>query len=126
MVIGFKQQFVAPILAGTKIHTIREDKGNRWKAGMLIQMATGVRTKDYKCFNMSQCLCTQDIEISYFEEIDPGEGELYEVRIDGKLLNIAEVIQLSRNDGFESVLDFLKWFSNDFTGKIIHWTDLKY
>jgi len=33
---------------------------------------------------------------------------------------------LARNDGFESVDDFFKWFNADFQGKIIHWTDFKY
>jgi hypothetical protein len=33
MILGFKPCFVAPILAGTKIHTIRDDPHNRWKAG---------------------------------------------------------------------------------------------
>jgi hypothetical protein len=33
---------------------------------------------------------------------------------------------IARHDGFDSVNDFLDWFSEDFTGKLIHWTDLKY
>jgi hypothetical protein len=36
----------------------------------------------------------------------------------------AEVI--ARKDGFDTLEDFLDWFSEDFTGKLIHWTDLKY
>ena len=33
---------------------------------------------------------------------------------------------LSQNDGFDSVQDFLDYFSENFYGKIIHWTDLIY
>lgn len=34
-----------------KLHTIREDKKERWKAGMGIEMCYGVRTKQFECFN---------------------------------------------------------------------------
>lgn len=49
MILSFKEQFIPKILDGTKIHTIREDKKNRWEAGKKIHFATGVRTKNYKC-----------------------------------------------------------------------------
>ena len=34
--------------------------------------------------------------------------------------------QLAINDGFESLKHFFEYFNEDFEGKIIHWTDLKY
>lgn len=34
--------------------------------------------------------------------------------------------QLAQNDGFETTEDFFAYFNEDFTGKIIHWTDKKY
>lgn len=34
--------------------------------------------------------------------------------------------KIAINDGFDSVDDFFSWFKDDFTGKIIHWTNLKY
>jgi hypothetical protein len=37
-----------------------------------------------------------------------------------------EMIRLARNDGFDSVEDFFSFFPEDFKGKIIHWTDLRY
>ena len=36
------------------------------------------------------------------------------------------MLNLVQNDGFASISDFLKFFNKDYTGKIIHWTDLKY
>jgi hypothetical protein len=33
---------------------------------------------------------------------------------------------LFQNDGFYGVYEFFKWFNNDWKGKIIHWTDLRY
>jgi len=63
MIIGFKKQFVAPILAGTKVHTIRENKTNRWRPGTTIQFATGVRTKQYSQFKLNKCVSIQSIQI---------------------------------------------------------------
>jgi len=56
MVLAFKKRFVEPIKKGVKIHTIREDKTNRWKSGMKVHAATGVRTKNYNCFFESVCI----------------------------------------------------------------------
>jgi len=33
---------------------------------------------------------------------------------------------LAKNDGFESVEDFWKWFNVEKTFRCIHWTDFKY
>ena len=64
MILGFNKRFPQPIHDKIKIHTIREDKHNRWKAGRIIHMATGVRTKHYYCFNQEICTGTQIIEIA--------------------------------------------------------------
>lgn len=70
MVIGFKEQFVYKILNGTKIHTIREDKHDRWRPGMTMHMATGVRTKNYKQFHEDNCTSVQEISIfPEYEEV---------------------------------------------------------
>ena len=37
-----------------------------------------------------------------------------------------EMLQLAHNDGFDTIDDFFAYFNEDFIGKIIHWTDLKY
>lgn len=130
MILGFKTKFKGgaltyferKILNGSKKHTIREDKTDRWKAGMFIQFATGVRTKQYEQFKESQCLSTQRIEIirknDYLEETV--------VKIDGRELSQDEVQQLAWNDGFQNLIDFWFFFADGFEGKIIHWTDLKY
>ena len=122
MVIGFNMRFKEPILNGSKIHTIREDKHNRWKAGVKMHMATGVRTKKYNQFAEEVCKSVQRIKIirtsDYLNETI--------VEIGGRKLTEPEVQQLAWNDGFENLIDFWLWFSEGFEGKIIHWTDLKY
>ena len=130
MILGFKPQFPEPIKKGIKKHTIREDKHNRWKAGIIIHMATGVRTKLYNCFKKTTCTGTQRIEISWITMYTVRNATIYvDDRVVGKYTNgyasgLCKMI--AKNDGFESVEDFFKWFSSDFKGKIIHWTDLRY
>lgn len=120
MILSFKKQFINKILDGTKIHTIRTDTTDRWKSGKLIHFATNVRTKNYWNFKQGVCISTQQIEIRY--------NELNDVKIfvDGKKLTLKQQQELARNDGFDCFASFLLWFNDDFTGKIIHWTDFKY
>ena len=132
MILGFKPQFKEPILNGTKIHTIREDKNNRWHFGKLIQFATGVRTKNYHCFKEGVCFGTQRIEIKHqagFVEVfidGVHFGEIYHHGLDDIYEYTVDLINLAKNDGFENIEDFFKWFNKDFKGKIIHWTKFKY
>ena len=130
MVIGFKEQFKETILKGSKIHTIREDKSNRWRAGRVMHMATGVRTKKYDCFKEAKCIKVQNIKIKHVTLYNPNDVVVY---IDGVCAGRytngyadGYLRVLARNDGFNSVGEFLNFFKNDFTGKIIHWTDFKY
>ena len=113
MVLSFKPQFVEPILNGTKVHTIREDSFNRWKNGMKIHFATGVRTKEYKQFKSGFCMGIQSIEIDFPR-----------VRVDGMDLIFSKRLSLAKDDGFNGLQDFFEWFNKPFKGKIIHWTNL--
>jgi len=135
MVIGFKKKFVPKILDGTKKHTIREDATNRWKEGRVMDMATGVRTKQYNKFTEQICLGIQKIEFKWHTENKGLVNESRGVRvfidgrnINGEWFNEDEMLidVLARNDGFDNRVDFFTWFSEDFTGKLIHWTDLRY
>ena len=115
--------------AKPKIHTIRADAKNRWMPGKIIHFEqwTGApyRSKCYHFAPLIPCVSTQIIEIEYIN------GKPVVV-IDNKhyynpLVGIDKgILKLAVNDGFESVDDFFRLFNQDFTGKVIHWTDLKY
>lgn len=111
-----------------KKHTIRKDEHNIWKAGMKIHFVINNRTKKrFQFAPVMVCKSVQRIEIRYtHHETKIGTFECVAVRIDGRFLDYYEIEKLAINDGFSSFGHFLKWFDNDFTGKIIHWTDLKY
>lgn len=103
-----------------KRHTIREDKNGRWKPGMKIHFFIGSRTLFAFLFApVVECKSVQKIEI-YTRD------SLHFMKIDGRFLNHLEAENLAINDGFDNVEDFFNWFNDDFEGKIIHWTNLKY
>jgi hypothetical protein len=103
-----------------KPHTIREDIHDRWHEGCLIHPVVFNRSKNQFQFAPTLvCKSVQKIEI--FEK-----DCLHFMKIDGRSLNWQEVKILAKNDGFKSITQFFEWFNKDFTGKIIHWTKLKY
>ena len=142
MLLGFKTKingnptyFVEKILAcfndhfaktfRPKKHTIR--RGKRWKKGMKLHFATGVRTKachqfaGYSIGFLEYCISTQDIIVKNFFDDRAG------VMVDGMALSDAEIQELALNDGFDTVDAFWDFFSGEcFEGQLIHWTDLKY
>lgn len=103
-----------------KIHSIREDKTNRWTAGNKIHFVLFNRTPNRLQFApVLDVKCVQTIHMmnQHFCPV---------VFIDDRILSRAEVECLARNDGFDSVADFFGYFNYPFTGKIINWTNHKY
>ncbi|MEZ2337663.1 hypothetical protein AB6735_18600 [Mucilaginibacter sp. RCC_168] len=134
MVIGFHKQFVAPILAGTKIHTLREDKNDRWKPGVMMHQYTGGRfSKEYQKFNETPCVSTQKITMAIEKDLDGGLSVLV-MTVGNRELDEATQELLAVRDGFASMIDFKKWWypilakqpGFKMVRKIIHWTDLRY
>jgi hypothetical protein len=125
---GRPTNFIWKIETGVKKHSIREDQGKRWKKGVVIHITTGSRIKKYTCHLKKICTGTQKIEIKYLDK-----DSNYPLIWIGGVLYVhyykkdMEVLQeLAKNDGFLDFDDFCCWFKKDFTGKIIHWTDLRY
>jgi hypothetical protein len=121
MNLSFHKKFVPKILNGSKIHTIREDKHNKWIPQMRIHFCTGLRTKNYDCFKLGHCITTQSFSIKH-----KGDPDYPSVFIDGVAVDYKVVLKLAKNDGFYGYDDFFAWFNKDFDGKIIHWTDFRY
>lgn len=122
---GFQK--ISKIEIYPKLHTIRA--GNRWKAGDKIHMAYGVRTKNYEQFNkgiseLEYVKSVQNFAIKWYPGDDIHPNGSITVGIDGTIID--DVNQLAINDGFDDLLYFMKWFNKDFTGQIIHWTNLRY
>lgn len=107
-----------------KLHTIRLDPHNRWKQGTKIHFVINNRTKDrFQFAPVIECMSVQKIEIVYRHIKNERPANAW---IDGRIMSEDEIEQLSLNDGFPSVEAFFQYFNGDFSGKIIHFTDLKY
>ena len=128
-----------------KKHTIRRDCNNRWKAGTMIDFYINARRKT--AFKFAPRVPVKSLQTISFSWIDKPAGyhvfgtpvdRVCVIHIDGKTFGDAYFYQgklfsqterihdLATNDGFDSLEDFFEWFHEDFSGKIIHWTDLKY
>lgn len=101
-----------------KIHTLRNDVNQRWAPGMQIHPSINNRSKNMLVFAPAfPCVSTQPIMIMpAFRKVFIGYRSLTDYMIQ----------KLAQNDGFETVELFWEWFNEDFDGKIIHFTDLKY
>lgn len=103
-----------------KLHTIREDAHDRWKAGNYIHFVINNRTAErFQFAPVVKCISTQSIKIKH-------TAAKIHVIVDNKILNQSEAETLAINDGFETLEDFFKYFNKSFSGKLIHWTDKKY
>lgn len=113
-----------------KLHAIREDKNDRWKAGTKIDFFINCRQPSM--FRFAPVLPVVSVQEIVIKWIGFNDGFRPCTWIDKKLIydvagiNKELMLELAQNDGFESIEDFFRYFDKDFTGKIIHWTDLKY
>lgn len=117
------------MMINSKDHTIREDRHNRWKACMDIHFVINNRSpKRFQFAPVVKCVLVQEIKIDYYlgPDIDP------QIFIAGKIFYSERIgvdfglRDLAVNDGFDGISSFLDYFDRNFTGKIIHWTNLKY
>lgn len=134
-------------LISPKLHTISLDEKSRWRAGMEIHMVVKPKGRFSAGFQFApviKCVSVQEIEIKIgtgtkVRGSDLNYGWLishkvrdvvfylaYEIYIDGNRLMSDQISKLAINDGFDSVEDFLAYFNKDFSGKLIHFTELKY
>ena len=119
----------------TKLHTIREDKNDRWKVGTKIDFFINVRQPSmFRFAPVLPVVSIQDFEINWYLI---NEKRFVRVYIDGNCFARVDfdkeiyvsgqlMIHLANNDGFDTIEDFFNYFNSDFKGKIIHWTTLKY
>jgi len=124
---AIKQMAVNP-----KLHTIRADEKDRWRADMLIHHVYNQRTGTRDNFLCSHCVSTQSImiietpKVSLEEGNDKVNGRMRSILVDGKFLKPPKMEELALNDGFNSLEHFFTWFPLNYSGKIIHFTKLRY
>lgn len=126
--------FVEFVKSGRKWHSIRW--GNRWREGLTIHMATGVRTKRYSCFAEVPVLHVQGIKII------PAKvpGELPRVMVERgpnkvlQVLSSLELLSITINDGFDSPYLLNQWIAelckahrtDTLRGQVVMWRPFNY
>jgi hypothetical protein len=115
-------------MTSPKIHTIREDKKERWKAGTKIDFFINCRQKDmFRFAPVLPVVSVQKVHIMHHQErLFFARSYPADIYVDEIKLEVHEVPEFAKNDGFETAAAFFEYFNEDFTGKLIHWTDYKY
>ena len=117
--------YIAKDKKPAKLHTIREDKNDRRQPGTKIDFFINCRQKNmFRFAPVLPVVSTQKIEIIYDKVF--GKSIYPEVIIDEVRLHPMKLDEVAQNDGFDNLQDFFTYFNQDFKGKIIHWTNVKY
>lgn len=128
----YKEKFESkpPVNFTGKLHTIREDAKNRWKTGTMIDFyINNTKPNMFRFAPRIPVVSIQEIEIIYYTDRETLIKDLppkKAVVLGNSRLNQIEIEQLAQNDGFNTIEDFFTYFNEDFKGKLIHWTNLKY
>jgi len=128
MILTFKPQFVEAIKAGTKIHTIREDKKGRWRKNMRIHFWDGNPrnvSSNPRQFGIGICTQVNDIHIDFVKEAITITDHI--AKKSTTILYFELLDEFARKDGFENWTYMMMWFYNTypdinyiFRGKLIY------
>lgn len=105
----------------SKLFTIRKDSEDLIQPGVEIGFFDEAGNEFAPVI---RCVSIQEIKIRWYSRFGDWRGDTLTF-IDSIAVRGNVVEELARKDGFDSVEDFFTWYNEDFTGKIIHWTDLK-
>ena len=122
-------------LQNSKLHTIRPDVANRFKAGVMIDFKEW-SGRPYHSKNISfapriPVVSVQNISIKEWLAADYStcfqmpDNSIYTIEIDGIRQDKKQIKRIAINDGFENEVEFFNYLRR-FEGKLIHWTNLKY
>lgn len=130
--LNFKKQFADKVLKGEKCQTIRAYRkdGRDPKQGDTLYLYTGCRTKNCEKLKEVECKSVQKINFINFMN-DKGVCIIVVDRLpvtnvkDRKVLEIDEIDEMAKKDGFKNAIEFVKFFNDNhglpFEGLLIKW-----
>jgi hypothetical protein len=98
---NFQAQFVPMIEDGSKKQTIRRRRKYPTRAGQMLQLYMGQRTKHCKMIVQRECVKVLPVKIN---------PDLRLLEVQGERLPFDEMQEFAKADGFKSVYDFLDFF----------------
>lgn len=119
---SFKKRFGPPILAGTKAQTIRADRKRHAQPGELVQLYTGMRTR--QCQKLREALCVEVLPI----KMDLIVGLV--LAGDGWIREIRDLHTFAVRDGFQDWWELVAFWVAEhpgvelFEGVLIRWQPL--
>lgn len=129
---SFKKQFGPPILAGTKAQTIRAERKRHARPGEMVQLFTGMRTRQCRRLGESRCIEVLPIRIELPRErrvpevmVFTPSGDLARHYMTGRALE-----NFARADGFRDFDDLHAFWAAEhpgvltFNGVLIRWQAL--
>ncbi len=138
-------KFDRTVIHTPKLHTIREDKKNRWRVGTKIDFFINVRQPNmFRFAPVLPVVSTQKIEFIWKENTENHTclgtkfDRICTIKIDDRFYGDAYLFNgsvvsssytiptFANNDGFDTPDELFAYFNKNFKGKIIHWTDLRY
>lgn len=133
MILSYSvKSFEQSLRTGVKKHTLRADPKKRWKAGMKINQWMGSPRNGGRFLYDDRCQSVQEVRIQcdLVDSPPPYIKRKLSIYVDGRLLSWNEMLRLIQNDGLDYI-GFLTFFFKHgqigtWTGRIIHFTDLKY
>ncbi len=133
MILTFsKTEFITLIRKGVKVHTIRDDKRNRWKVGTKIHFWLGNppntrgKNKPYQ-FGVGEVSRVETIRMDFACDED-WQNDIVYIGDDIKLKTSEELNALAVNEGFENWQQMKHWFVNksgEYFGRIIFWKNFE-
>lgn len=137
MILSYSDpDFKPKILVGEKIHSMRPDPHDRWRAGMKINhwmYSPRNPSKNPHEFFVNECISTQRIVLMKKDEMHIHIRVFRPNSIIFQNFNVLDPVEISDliyNDGFEDFISFREWFlpkgKRFWKGKIIHWTPKTY
>lgn len=102
MTLGFKREFGLPVWEGSKTHTIRDEGGRAWRAGMTCHCFIDSRQKGMARLGNWTCTRVEPIEIRLnYRVVDrvPVLSHL-DITINGVQLTAGETVDFAWRDGF--------------------------
>jgi hypothetical protein len=123
---SFKKQFAAPIVAGTKRQTIRADRKRHARPDEVLQLYTGMRTRQCALIGNAVCESVRAVRIDLENQIVELPDLGYRWGVEGGRLRM-----FAKLDGFHSWEDMRAFWRQEhpgrpvFVGVLIRWRDFE-
>lgn len=114
---NFQKVFVPLIEDESKCNTIRKRRKTPTRAGDVLMLYTGMRTKNCRLVKNAMCVRIEPIVIY------PALGR---VVLDGRMLSLDDTLRFAIRDGFANQMDFFKFFERYPTDVLEHELEVIY